>query len=93
MSLSEQLLRLCCVILEAEVAEEEDDECSTDWLSGPHQTSLEYEPHGDFNPRHQRCCGAFFTVVVSVILASETGRERLISVDVAMNVNLFVGRW
>jgi hypothetical protein len=35
-------------------------------------------------------CGAFFTIVVSAIPASETGRERLISVGAAPNVNLFV---
>jgi hypothetical protein len=38
-------------------------------------------------------CGAFFTIVVSAIPASETGRERLISVGAAPNVNLFVTQW
>jgi hypothetical protein len=38
-------------------------------------------------------CGAFFTIVVSAIPASETGKERLISVGAAPNVNLFVTQW
>jgi hypothetical protein len=38
-------------------------------------------------------CGAFFTIVVSAIPASETGREWLISIGAAPNVNLFVTQW
>jgi hypothetical protein len=38
-------------------------------------------------------CSAFFTIVVSAIPGSETGSERLISVDAASNVNLFVAQW
>jgi hypothetical protein len=35
----------------------------------------------------------FIIIVVSAIPASETGRERLISVGAAPNVNLFVTQW
>jgi hypothetical protein len=38
-------------------------------------------------------CGAFFIIVVSAIPASETGRERFISVGAASNVNLFMTQW
>ena len=47
-------------------------------------------PHEDFSPRHWCCCDTLFMVVVSAIPAREIDKERLISVDAAMNVKLFV---